>query len=182
MLKMLLLSYLYNVSERQVEDLCNLYLPAKSFLGLGVDEKAPDHSTLTAFKERILENGRLAAFERLLQDIRTRTNVSKKACAEALGVSTATINAYEEGRKPISLPELEVLAYLMDVPVSIFWDEDVHLAKEEEPPPLGEILQLRQRITGALLRKARLEEAQTQQDLAEVLGCTTNRISSYEDV
>ena len=69
MLKMLLLSYLYNVSERQVEDLCNLYLPAKYFLGLGVDEKAPDHSTLTAFKERILENGRLAAFEQLLRDI-----------------------------------------------------------------------------------------------------------------
>jgi IS5 family transposase len=69
MLKMLLLSYLYNISERQVEDLCNLYLPAKCLLGLGVDEKAPDHSTLTAFKARILENGRLAAFEQLLQDI-----------------------------------------------------------------------------------------------------------------
>jgi len=68
-LKMLLLSYLYNVSERQVEDLSNLYLPAKYFLGLGVDEKAPDHSTLTAFKNRILKNGRLIAFENMLQDI-----------------------------------------------------------------------------------------------------------------
>lgn len=69
MLKMLLLSFLYNVSERQVEDLCNLYLPAKCFLGLGVDEKPPDHSTLTAFKKRILDNGKLTAFEKLLHDI-----------------------------------------------------------------------------------------------------------------
>lgn len=68
-LKMLLLCFLYDISERQVEDMCNLYLPAKYFLGLGVDEKAPDHSTLSAFKRRILENGKLAAFERLLQDI-----------------------------------------------------------------------------------------------------------------
>jgi len=68
-LKMLLISFLYDISERQVEDLCNLYLPAKYFLGLGVDEKPPDHSTLTAFKKRILENGKLAAFEKLLQDI-----------------------------------------------------------------------------------------------------------------
>jgi len=68
-LKMLLVSYLYDVSERQVEDLCNLYLPAKYLLDLGVDEKPPDHSTLSAFKKRILENGKLAAFERMLQDI-----------------------------------------------------------------------------------------------------------------
>lgn len=68
-LKMLLLSYLYNVSERQVEDLSNLYLPAKYFLGLGVDERPPDHTTLTAFKNRVLENGKLAAFESLLGDI-----------------------------------------------------------------------------------------------------------------
>jgi len=68
-LKMLLLSYLYDLSERQVEEQCNLYLPAKYFLGLGVDEKAPDHTTLTAFKSRILENGKLAAYEKLLQEI-----------------------------------------------------------------------------------------------------------------
>ena len=68
-LKMLLLAYLYNISERQVEDYCNLYLPAKYFLGLGVDERPPDHSTLTLFKRRILENGKLGPFEQLLRDI-----------------------------------------------------------------------------------------------------------------
>lgn len=46
-LKMLLISYLYKVSERQVETIVNENLPAKFFVGLGVDEKAPDHSTLT---------------------------------------------------------------------------------------------------------------------------------------
>ena len=68
-LKMLLLAYLYNVSERQVEEMCNLNLAAKCFLGLGIDERPPDHTTLTAFKKRILENGNLGVFEALLRDV-----------------------------------------------------------------------------------------------------------------
>ena len=52
-LKMLLLSYLYNISERQVEILANYSLSIGFFLELGADEKAPDHSTLTLFKNRL---------------------------------------------------------------------------------------------------------------------------------
>jgi IS5 family transposase len=69
LLKMLLVSYLYDLSERQVEEFCNYYLPAKYFLGLAIDVHAPDHSTLTLFKNRILENGKLGAYERMLEQI-----------------------------------------------------------------------------------------------------------------
>ena len=69
LLKMLLLSYLYDLSERQVEEFCNYFLPAKYFLGLAIDAHAPDHSTLTLFKNRILENGKVVAYERLLDEI-----------------------------------------------------------------------------------------------------------------
>ena len=57
LLKMPLLSYLYNISERQVEVLANDNLSVAYFLGLGADEKAPDHSTLTLFKDRLQEAG-----------------------------------------------------------------------------------------------------------------------------
>ena len=50
--KLLFISYLYNVSERDVERLADNYL--KWFLGLAVDAAPPDHSTLMAFKERTL--------------------------------------------------------------------------------------------------------------------------------
>ena len=56
LLKMLFVSYLYNVSERDVESLTNLHLVVKWFVGLGVDELPPDHSTLSKFKKRIVEN------------------------------------------------------------------------------------------------------------------------------
>jgi IS5 family transposase len=68
-LRMLLVSYLYNVSERQVEEMVNYHLPMKYFVGLAVNERAPDHSTLTAFKRRVRKNGHVAAFQELLQEI-----------------------------------------------------------------------------------------------------------------
>lgn len=68
-LKMLLLSYLYNLSERQTEEFCNMHLAAKFFLGLAIDERPPDHATLSVFKRRLLENGKVRAYERLLQQV-----------------------------------------------------------------------------------------------------------------
>lgn len=68
-LKMLLLSYLYNLSERQTEVYCNDSLSAKCFLGLAADEPAPDHSTLTAFKGRIIERGGEQSLRELLAEV-----------------------------------------------------------------------------------------------------------------
>ncbi len=116
----------------------------------------------------------------LLRDARIRADKTKRECAELLGVSTATITAYEDGRKPASLPELEVLAYFLDTPVAHFWDEQARLLVEEKLPPLEEVMRLRHRIVGALLRQARLDADITQKELAQVLGCSPARISSYE--
>lgn len=68
-LKMLLISFLYNISERQTEQLVDENLPAKFFVGLGVNEKAPDHSTLSLFKNRLLQNGGRKAYEGLFDEI-----------------------------------------------------------------------------------------------------------------
>jgi IS5 family transposase len=69
LLRMLLVSFLYNLSERQTEQMVNENIPMKFFVGLAVDEKAPDHSTLTAFKARLKENGYERAFEAILLEI-----------------------------------------------------------------------------------------------------------------
>ena len=69
MLKMLVMAYLYDLSERNTEAYVNDSLSAKWFLGLAVDEAAPDHSTLTAFKRRILERGGERCLQELLEEI-----------------------------------------------------------------------------------------------------------------
>ena len=66
---MLLLSFLYDLSERQTEVYVNDSLSAKCFLGLAVDEAGPDHSTLTTFKRRIIERGGEACLQELLMEI-----------------------------------------------------------------------------------------------------------------
>ncbi len=117
----------------------------------------------------------------LLRDAREQAEKTKRDCAVALGVSTGTITAYEEGRKSISLPELEVLSYVLDVPVSHFWKKrDPEDLEPGEEPPLQEVLALRHRIVGALLRQARLAADISRKELAELLGCSVGRITSYE--
>jgi len=65
MLKMLFLSHLYGISERQTEWFVNENISARFFLDLALDQLAPDHSSLTTFKKRLIEGG---AWE-LLQEI-----------------------------------------------------------------------------------------------------------------
>lgn len=69
MLRMLFLSYLYNLSERQVEEKVNFDLTFKFFVDLGIDEKAPDHSSLTRFKDRLIAGAGKSAFDQLLREI-----------------------------------------------------------------------------------------------------------------
>lgn len=81
--KMLLVSYLYNISERQTEEWASYYLPAKEFIGLAVNEAAPDHSTLCAFKRRMEQAGSWQRFEMASDEILRQ--------AMAAGVKMGTI-------------------------------------------------------------------------------------------
>jgi len=118
----------------------------------------------------------------LLQGARLRSGKSKKECAEAIGVSVAAITQFEEGRKDIALPQLELLAYALNVPVSTFFkDKDQDKLVSEEPAlPIEQVMQLRQRIIGVLLRQARTEAGKSQKEIAEALGISARRIARYE--
>jgi IS5 family transposase len=69
LLKMLVIAYLYNLSERQTEEVTNFQLPVKEFVGLAVDEPAPDHSTLCLFKRRLHRANRWTHFEAVNDEI-----------------------------------------------------------------------------------------------------------------
>jgi IS5 family transposase len=68
-LKMLLLSYLWDISEKMIEEMADDSLAIGYFLGLGADEKAPDHSTLTLFKNRLVHNSGTKVYEELFKEI-----------------------------------------------------------------------------------------------------------------
>jgi IS5 family transposase len=64
-LKMLIIAYLYGLSERQTEEVTNMNLAIKEFVGLAIDDVAPDHSTLSEFNRRLRELDGWHAFEEI---------------------------------------------------------------------------------------------------------------------
>jgi transposase len=68
-LKMLVLANLYSLSDRATQAHVNDSLSAKWFLGLAADEPAPNHSTLTAFRQRISMRGGDGYLKSLLDEI-----------------------------------------------------------------------------------------------------------------
>lgn len=116
----------------------------------------------------------------LLRNARIRAGMTIKDAAEAAGVSSSAISDYEYGRRDISLPHLEILAYTYRVPITYFWSDDPIPGDEDRELPGEGAIQLRRRIIGVLLRQARMESGYSQKDLAKVLGCSTSRIANYE--
>jgi IS5 family transposase len=68
-LKMLLLSHLYALSDRDTEELVNFNMVAKCFVGLAADEPAPDYSTVALFRSRLKERKKSAAAEMLFNEV-----------------------------------------------------------------------------------------------------------------
>ncbi|MGQ9625829.1 MAG: helix-turn-helix domain-containing protein [Anaerolineae bacterium] len=115
----------------------------------------------------------------LLRKARLKAGKSLKECAQALHCSSRVISQFEVGRKAISLPQLEVLARLFNIPLRYFWEEEAVFA-EEEPLPSEQILLLRRKMIGVLLRQARLQAGLSQEEVAKALECSPGRISRYE--
>jgi len=73
---MLLLAFLYNRSEREIVNECNQNLVFKYFLGLEVDDTAPDHSTLSRFRDRLGVEDFTAIFNKIVELARENGVVS----------------------------------------------------------------------------------------------------------
>ncbi len=118
----------------------------------------------------------------LLKAARTHRGESKKTCAEIIGVSSRMITKYESGEKSPSLPELEALAFFLDVPLDNFWEDTnpYHQDRMAELKNLDKRLELRNLKIGAQLRKLRQEANLSMKEVSERLGITTYRLKSYE--
>ncbi len=132
-----------------------------------------DFNELYALRSRILGV--------LIRDARLARNRSLESCAASLQISPETLEAWETGTKAPSLPELELLAYELGVPISHFWGTETF---NGNAPHDGlqhtEYLALRNRVVGALLRKARTEADLSIEALAEQTGISPEKLKAYE--
>ncbi len=118
----------------------------------------------------------------LIRDARMSARRTPEECAKAMGVSKNTFRSYEEGKRAPSLPELELLAYDLKLPIDHFWSK-ASLSEEPaatEPLDQARLVELRQRMIGALLRQQRMNASLSLKALAEQTGISSARLKAYE--
>ncbi len=118
----------------------------------------------------------------LIRDARLSARRTVEDCAQAMGVSRSTFRAYEEGKRAPSLPELELLAYHLKLPIDHFWSK-ASLSGEEpaaDPLDLPRLVELRQRMVGALLRQERTNADLSLKALSDETGIPSARLKAYE--
>ncbi len=118
----------------------------------------------------------------LIRDARLAARRNIDECAKAIGVTKGVFRAYEEGRRAPSLPELEILVYYLDLPIDHFWgkasiSDD---ASPTEPLDLPRLVEVRQRMIGALLRQERNNASLSVRALSHETGVSGARITAYE--
>ena len=117
----------------------------------------------------------------LMRDARVKSGKSIDDCAQAMGLSTDELTAIEVGDRPATLPELEILAYYLEVPLDHFWgNETLKIDGNVKAYDPVEIKQLRQNAIGALIRKARIEAVLSEEELANKAGIAVTSLQDYE--
>jgi transcriptional regulator with XRE-family HTH domain len=118
----------------------------------------------------------------LVRQARLEAGKSQRECAELMGCSPSTFSKYERGKKGLSLPQLEILAYFFEVPIQALLDAEYLEGEEEEknPLPLEQIMQVRRKILGVQFRQCREASGLTQREMADMMGCSAYMVSRYE--
>ncbi len=117
-----------------------------------------------------------------MRDARQAARRSIEDCARAMGIKKGVLRGYEEGTRAPSLPELEVLAYYLKLPIDHFWGTESISddAGPTEPLDLPRLIELRQRMIGALLRSCRNSASLSVKAVSQDTGIPSGRINAYE--
>jgi transcriptional regulator with XRE-family HTH domain len=117
----------------------------------------------------------------LVKDARLNAERSQEDCARLLRVTPEQVERWETGDEAPSLPQLELLAYYLDVPVSHFWGTSTLEASQRDYLKVqNEYIALRDRMVGALVRQAREERGMSLEALAETAQIDAGTLQHYE--
>jgi len=78
MFKMVFLQFLYDLSDREVEERATYDMAFKWFLGLSAEEFPPDHTTLCRFRQRLGAEGFQQLFNQVVEQARDQGLVSDR--------------------------------------------------------------------------------------------------------
>jgi transcriptional regulator with XRE-family HTH domain len=104
--------------------------------------------------------------------------------AAQLGLTTPALLAIESGERDATLPQLEAIAYLLDLPVQTILRPTRTTAERGTATSAAEnldtIIRLRGYIIGARLKQARMTQNETPQQVAAATGIGAREIEQFE--
>ncbi len=119
----------------------------------------------------------------LLQDARKFSGKTIEECSKAMGITSEQYQEYETGQLAPSLPEIETFAFFLHLPVEHFWGNQT-LAEKSARVATKEMShrrnQLRQKMIGAILRKARQEAGLSLEDLGKLTEIEPQTLNQFE--
>lgn len=118
----------------------------------------------------------------LLYDARLSTRKTIEECAQAIGISAEALQAYEKGEQSPSLPEVEALAFYLDIPLEHFWGRE---SLSENIPDrslkqAARLNQIRQRIISTTIRLARNRQNLSLKELSDQTTIPEAQLRQYE--
>lgn len=117
----------------------------------------------------------------LIRDARLNAARTVEDCARLLNVENHIVESWEFGDSAPTLPQLELIAYYLDVPVSHFWSmKTIETDKNEKLAGQSEYMALRDRMIGAMLHQARDAEDLSLEDVSERAQIAVETLQYYE--
>jgi transcriptional regulator with XRE-family HTH domain len=118
----------------------------------------------------------------LIRDARLKSGKNLEDCAQAMGISADELNTMEYGERPPTLPELELYAYYLGIPLEHFWgNETLKINEGDKSLDPGEISQIRQSAIGDLIAKGRGTANLSVEELSQKAGILPENLVAYEN-
>lgn len=118
----------------------------------------------------------------LLLDARTARHKTVDQCAKAAGVPLEEYHRMEAGEIAPTLPQLELIAFYLDIPLEHFWgNQTMSAAAPEEPVEQSpQLMKIRHKIIAARIKMARQSFNLTPAELAEKSSIPEDKIVQFE--
>lgn len=116
----------------------------------------------------------------LMMDARRLARQSEDSCAAILNIPVEEYRQYENGDRMASLPQLEVLAYYLDVPLEHFWGTEAKSEQLQFKLNTSALIPLRQKVIGLTIRQVRQSAGLELNDFARQVELEPETLRRYE--
>ncbi len=119
----------------------------------------------------------------LIYDARLAAGKTLEECAQMTGIDENKLNSIEKGYIAPSLPEVEIISYVFNIPTEHFWGNKTLSTQKATnmAEKFQQLLSLRHRMIGANIMKKRTQNSLSPNDLAEKVGIDLETFNQYEN-